>query len=637
MTSELHLAYYGTEEPSPEVRRLQAGELTAELVDGSLRAIHYRGREVLRAVSYLVRDTSWGTHSPTIEDLVVEDARDGFEVRYRARYVADDGAELICDATILGRADGTIRFSVDATPSVDFVTNRCGFTILHPILGLAGHPVEVEHVDGSVEHSELPDLIDPAQPFKDMRAITHDVAPGIRATCRMEGDAFEMEDQRNWSDASYKTYVRPLALPWPYTLPAGVTQRQSVTLSIAATGEGARQGAATRVPVRVTCAGAVGRIGEFGLVLTPEEAQATLRHAGRLKDIAPQTLLCHFDLTAGHGVAVLRDFEQIARLIAAETVLECVLPCVEAPAEELRHVARLVAEAGLRLDAIAVSPAVDRRSTPPGSVWPACPPLDEVYAATREAFPGIALGGGMFSYFTELNRKRPPLELLDFVTHCTCPIVHDADDRSVMQSLEALPFILRSARAIIGPTRPYRIGPSTIGMRHNPYGARTTPNPDGRRVTMAERDPRQRGLFAAAWMMGYAARLSKAGVEAFTGGALTGDFGLLDEDGTPRPAFHAALMLASIAGWQRRSCRSSAEDRVLTIIASSAEGSSTLLLANLTPEPQAVELPFGGRCTMLDETSLIPERREQLPVVMTGRLLRLLPYAVARVDQPEWA
>ena len=37
----------------------------------------------------------------------------------------------------------------------------------------------------------------------------------------MEGDTFEMEDQRNWSDASYKTYVRPLALPWPYVLPAG--------------------------------------------------------------------------------------------------------------------------------------------------------------------------------------------------------------------------------------------------------------------------------------------------------------------------------------------------------------------------------------------------------------------------------
>ncbi len=67
----------------------------------------------------------------------------------------------------------------------------------------------------------LPDLIDPWQPFKDMRAITHTVRPGLTAECRMEGDTFEMEDQRNWSDASYKTYVRPLALPWPYVLPCG--------------------------------------------------------------------------------------------------------------------------------------------------------------------------------------------------------------------------------------------------------------------------------------------------------------------------------------------------------------------------------------------------------------------------------
>ena len=37
----------------------------------------------------------------------------------------------------------------------------------------------------------------------------------------------------------------------------------------------------------------------------------------------------------------------------------------------------------------------------------------------------------MLSYFTELNRKPVPADLLDFVSHCTCPIVHAADDLSV--------------------------------------------------------------------------------------------------------------------------------------------------------------------------------------------------------------
>ena len=49
----------------------------------------------------------------------------------------------------------------------------------------------------------------------------------------MEGDTWEMEDHRNWTDASFKTYVRPLALPWPYTLKAGErsSNRSQLTLS----------------------------------------------------------------------------------------------------------------------------------------------------------------------------------------------------------------------------------------------------------------------------------------------------------------------------------------------------------------------------------------------------------------------
>src|SRR3546814_2953972 len=105
---------------------------------------------------------------------------------------------------------------------------------------------------------------------------------------------------------------------------------------------------------------------------------------------------------------------------------------------ELRAVVDQVNRAGLHIDAVAIYPAPDLQSTPPGSAWPACPPLADVYAAARRAFPGLPLGGGMFGYFTELNRKRPPLDALDFLSHATCPIVHAADDLSVMQSLEAI-------------------------------------------------------------------------------------------------------------------------------------------------------------------------------------------------------
>ena len=241
-----------------------------------------------------------------------------------------------------------------------------------------------------------------------------------------------------------------------------------------------------------------------------------------------------------------------------------------------------------------MSPDVDRKSTPPGSQWPDCPPLQDVYAAARRVFPLLPLGGGSFSYFPELNRKRPPLDGLDFVTHATCPIVHSADDLAVMQTLEALPFITRSTRAFIGDL-PYRIGPSTIGMRHNPYGSRTMDNPKGGRIAMAAFDPRQRGLFAAAWMVGYAANVVDAAPEVLTLAALTGPRGVVAESGAVHPAFDAARCLAALAGARRLACTSEHAGAVCGVAARIAGDGTVVRLANLTDRPQSVRLRLPGQ------------------------------------------
>ena len=112
------------------------------------------------------------------------------------------------------------------------MTNRTGFVVLHPA-GVAGVPVEIEHVDGRRSSGALPGT-DRSRSADDGPArVDPRAAPGLRVTCRMEGDTFEMEDQRNWTDASYKTYVRPLALPWPYTSKPGPGLEQAVSLTVA--------------------------------------------------------------------------------------------------------------------------------------------------------------------------------------------------------------------------------------------------------------------------------------------------------------------------------------------------------------------------------------------------------------------
>ena len=55
----------------------------------------------------------------------------------------------------------------------------------------------------------FPSLVAPHQPFRNVRAILHEVTPGVEVEVRMEGETFETEDQRNWSDASFKTYGTP--------------------------------------------------------------------------------------------------------------------------------------------------------------------------------------------------------------------------------------------------------------------------------------------------------------------------------------------------------------------------------------------------------------------------------------------
>src|SRR5690606_28701030 len=304
--------------------------------------------------------------------------------------------------------------------------------------------------------------------------------------------------------------------------------------------------------------------------------------------------------------------------------------------------------AGLAPEAVVPSPKEYLKSWQPQEQWPACPPLEEIYDAAREAFPGAMVGGGMLSYFTELNRKRPPVAHIDFVTHATCPIVHDYDDRAVMETLEALPWVAESVRAF-APGVPYRVGPSMLGMRDNPYGAAPVPNPDNRRIAMALNDPRQRGLFGAAWNLGYAARMAAAGVDALTLSAPVGAFGVVyAQTDFPQPWFaergrgvypvyHVLRGLAAAAGAAQLATAVSHGSRVRARSYRRA-GAVARWLANLpgrAPRARLEGLP-GTRarvprlaCATFEDAAAGPERWDASAEDRAADAVELDAYAVA--------
>ncbi|MEZ5824136.1 MAG: hypothetical protein R3C97_05180 [Geminicoccaceae bacterium] len=529
MTVSPSVARVGTDVAEAEVETIEVGDLCFTLDRGSVRHVRYHGVEAIRGIDYLVRDANWATPSAVISGLSVEREEDQVVVRYGARVEAP-GIDYAYEAIIEASAAG-LTFTAIGEAANAFATNRTGFTILHPIEGVAGAPVTVEHTDGSREETCFPLMISPGQPIFDIRALTHSPAPGLSCTCRMEAELphdpagkFEMEDQRNWTDASYKTYVASLLDPWPYTLEPGRRFTQRITLTFE--GEPSARAAAG------ASGGRLRPLPPLGLGVMPAQLRHALSRAGDIPKV--DWLTVYLPLDIDNAGAWLADYRKLADTVGASIQLELELPLRSPPADELARAAAYCSKAGLEPSIVLPCPRPYLKSVQPVGPWPNVPDLAHIYNEARKAFPRSRIAGGMLSYFTELNRKRPPSACVDLVSHTTTAIVHAGDDLSVMETLEALPQVAASVHGFAGG-KPVRIGPSAIGMRHNPYGAALIDNPRNERFAMAAADPRQRGLFAAAWTVGHVAALLESDLEALILNHVSGPLGIL-HDPAIRPA-----------------------------------------------------------------------------------------------------
>jgi hypothetical protein len=613
-----------------------------------LRWIRLGGVEVLRGIAFLVRDRNWVTPSPLLSDLTVERRAGGFRVAFNALCRTEDG-ELPWSAEIVGEADGTLRFVGTASPAKDFVTNRTGFVVLHPLERVVGCPVQVTHVDGTKRRARFPEFIDPEQCFFDIRALSHEVAPGAWATCTMEGDSWEMEDHRNWLDASFKTYVRPMALPYPYTIAGGSGVTQKVTLSLSGTVPSVSK-SDDDGPVRVALGGATTRMPAIGLRAPLQWMDAAMETVDLVRRAGPQLLGGRFDPRAGHGVKELRQLGALAESIGAGLTLELVVPCRRDPSEELAEFATQLADSKVRPESIAVALPDDRIRLEPGAPPPPLSLLGEVHRAARAAFPDAIIGGGSFGFFTELNRNWPPIGLVDYITHVVCSVVHASDDRAMMENVESFQHMTRTIKAFAGD-KPYRLIASGLGLDIGPYGAPAS-NAENKRGTMVRMDPRHRGVFGAAWTLAAIAEAARGGLQAISPAALAGEFGIVHRrlnydqpwfDDRDRaaiyPVYHVVAGLAHAAGRPCIDAIPSDRTRIAALAYREPDGATCLWLANLREAPQHVHLPRsegGLKISRIDETTFEaaatdPKFLQSGEAAHSGREIEIGAYGIARI------
>ncbi|ETW99628.1 MAG: hypothetical protein ETSY2_40515, partial [Candidatus Entotheonella gemina] len=520
----------------------------------------------VRGIQYLLRDENWATPGLVLEPPEIETGHDEVRIRLSGAIRLDD-IDFAVTGEIRAQASGWLKYRMTGRSSSRFAANRIGFTLLHPTPGCVGIPLQVEHVDGTQETTRFPVAISPSQPVFDIRTLTYTPSSSVEVMCRLlsqmpdgSGQPFEMEDQRNWSDASYKTYAGSLLAPLPMAVNEGDVFEQVVTIRCIR-----RAATAPAVVSKAhACTLAIGsptpiKVPPLGLAVPLDGAAGALAAVHRLVAVRPHHLTAYIQADATSLTDETAILKQLSQRLAAPVHLEIELPGRDAPDIELDRVAAVCQAHHLSPAAVLACPAAYLKSYQPQEVWPDVPPLADIYDAARRAFPNARIGGGMLSYFTELNRKWPPAEHMDFISHTISPIVHAADDVTVMENLTTLASMAATITERLADIE-YRIGPTALSMRHNPYGTETIANTDNQRIAMADADPRERGLFAAAWALGLVASMQSREIGSLTLFAASGPSSVLHVTGeryqpwfddTPdavvRPVFHVIRGLTAQA------------------------------------------------------------------------------------------
>lgn len=481
-------------------RELHVGSWRAFVADGAIRRISWEGIEVIRGISSPVRDPNWGCYP--------QDTLSSSWDAHTGRYVWSfqlEGQEADGELMLTFGTTGTLAATFVLRTCGDLRTNRAGLVVLHPLDGVAGQPMLIKHADGSTTRSCFPFHVSPSQPAQEVIGIEHTVN-GMRVALDFEGDIFEMEDQRNWLDASYKTYCRPLKLPYPYTIPSGSVVRQALHVSVCRA-----QDDPSRDPVLRTASGRTAPKPEL-LIAAESGWSARVSHAPE------QRLLVRLH-TLDDSLALW-----IKRACAGRDIdVEIVIPHHVDPQRYLDEIAENLSQQGVNVRHAFALPAAYLKSYQPEGPWPDGLTPEEAVAAARRAFPMAKIGVGVMTNFAELNRLPVNLSVGDYVTFSTTAIVHAADDESVWETLESIPYVFDSATKLAAG-RPIRLGLTCIGMRTNPYGDALAEPREGMMVPMAENDPRQGTSFAADYARKVIEIAHLAGIEALAICSLGGPF-----------------------------------------------------------------------------------------------------------------
>jgi len=536
---------HGNNESFPRSRLLRAGGLTMQYENGAIRKIESGGTEIIRMVYAAVRDQHWLTVLPEISGEKLTKSSTGFSIRFDAHYKHKE-IDFRARYYIKAFADNHFTFEMKGEAWSTFMKNRIGLCLLHPIEPCAGKECIITHPDGSQSIQLFPRSVYPHQPFRNIAAMQWKINEHTDAFLRFTGDVFETEDQRNWTDASFKTYCTPLEIPYPVQIHKGDILNQKIELDLL--GVMPPETHFERKVIFRIAAGNSIPMPSIGTSISSREQPITRIEAGYLKDTGFNHLRAELHLfSPGFETQFNKVWLESALL---DLPVEFCLIFGKEPESGLQLFLKNYRKDPVKIKSILLLSQY-ARVTPRDL-------LDIVAPIIRKEFPGIPLGAGTNCNFAQLNRDRPDPDTVDFISFAMHPQEHAGDDKSLFENAAAQKFAVETARQFEGH-RPVHISPVTLQRRFN-ANISNFEEPALSKAMPPQVDVRQLSLAGAAWTVGSLKNLLESGAESVSYYETVGERGIMMGDhgsqwpghfqakqGMFFPVFHVFRMLLSLA------------------------------------------------------------------------------------------
>ncbi|ADB42294.1 hypothetical protein [Spirosoma linguale] len=486
---------------------LHAGPIRVRYENGFLRYLSLGDTEIIRMVYFAIRDHNWLTAALTFANEVIEQTDHSFHIQYD--WQTDDlGIQMMGQVSIQGDADGTITVDWSGKALNSFRKNRVGLCVLHPIEGVSGQPAVLIAPDGERTNGRFPTYISPHQPFLNIQSMRWKPASGDTWQLDFSGDVFETEDQRNWTDASFKTYSTPLSRPFPVTVQPGDAFQHRIVFS-----QSKQEIPAESVPAEKPMADNPTTKPRIGVGQRTDGPPLTDTEATLLKELNLSHLRADVFFSLSDWQTRLSDAIADAKKLTVP--LELAVFFGNDSAGELRQLQQF-----LQAETIVVQSIILYNAA---TLTTSNELLQEFVPDLRASWPGVLIGGGTDDNFAELNRNPFDFSLVDFVAYSVNPQVHAFDDLTLLENISGQVETVISARHLSGG-KPVHISPVTLRSRFTTRAGAAT-----ERLNQPA-DPRQTTDFGADWTRRSLQALTNAGVASVTYYQSHGPNGLMNGD-----------------------------------------------------------------------------------------------------------